>query len=73
MDGFINGIAQEQLKHEEATSIHDNFTESEASESWNVVSNIGTYSEEDEGGKTTRNENSTSKQRRTQGVFARAF
>ena len=55
MDGFINCTAQEELKHEEATSTHDNFTESHASESWNVVSHIRTYSEKDEEGKTTRN------------------
>lgn len=54
MDGFINCTAQEQLKQEEATSTPDNFTESDGSESWNAVSHIRTFSEQDEEGKTTR-------------------
>lgn len=56
MDGFINGTAQEQLKHEGAASTRDAFTEPDYSESWNVVSNIRTYSEQDEEeGETARN------------------
>lgn len=55
MDGFVNGTAQEQSKHKEATLTHGKFIESDTSESWNVVSNIRTYSEQDEGGKATWN------------------
>lgn len=55
MDRFINGTAQKQLKHKEATSTHDNFIESDASGSWNVESNTRTYSEQDEGGKAAWN------------------
>jgi hypothetical protein len=55
VDGFTNCMAQERLKREQATSTHDNFTESDASESWNLVSHIRTYSDQDEEDKTTRN------------------